>query len=89
MTIEQVRQAALLRKGVRLLTATDGAQRTHIRAGQRQGIQVLSAEDLMHHRLRVVNMSANDGSTFFLYHGREGNCTERWPSRWNHTTTMV
>jgi hypothetical protein len=33
MVIERVRRAALLKQGVRLLTVTDGAQRTHIRAG--------------------------------------------------------
>ena len=31
--MERVRRAALLRQGVRLLTATGGVQRTHIRAG--------------------------------------------------------
>ena len=66
MVIERVRQAALLRQGVRLLTATGGVQRTHIRAGQRQGLQVLIAEELMHHRLGVVDMPQSQRVSEFM-----------------------
>ena len=64
--MERVRRAALLRQGVRLLTATGGVQRTHIRAGQRQGLQVLIAEELMHHRLGVVDMPQSQRVSEFM-----------------------
>src|SRR5262245_48310133 len=66
MAIERVRRAALLRQHVRSLTATGGVQRTHIRAGQRQGIPVLIAEDLMHHRFGVVDMSQSQNVSEFM-----------------------
>ena len=66
MALERVRRAALLRKYVRSLAATGGVQRTHIRAGQRQGIQVLIAEELMHHRLGVVDMSQSQSVSEFM-----------------------
>ena len=66
MTIERVRWAALLRQDVRLLTATGGVQRTHIRAGQHQGIQVLIAKDLMHHRLGIIDMVQSQSVSEFM-----------------------
>jgi len=66
MTIERIRWAALLRQDVRLLTATGGVQRTHIRAGQHQGIQVLIAKDLMHHRLGIIDMVQSQSVSEFM-----------------------
>ena len=51
---------------MRSLTATGSMQRTHIRAGQRQCIQVLIAENLVHHRLGVADMGQAQSVSKFM-----------------------
>ena len=47
-------------------SATGGLQSLYIRAGQRQGIQVLRFEEFMHHRLGIIDMHQSQSMSEFM-----------------------